>query len=166
MVDDRAIAAGRQNGVRSRLNDPKIRGIVYQILLILVIAAAVSWFVDNTIDNLRRSNIASGFGFLAGRAGFDISETLIPYSSDSTYGRALVVGFLNMLLVAAMAIVASTVVGFLVGIGRLSNNWLVAKLATVYVEIFRNIPPLLIVFFWYVGVISLLPQVRQAFALP
>lgn len=166
MADDRAIAARPQNGVRSRLNDPKIRGIVYQTILVLVLVGAVWWFVGNTVDNLRRANIASGFGFLNSRAGFDISEKLIPFSSDSTYGRALVVGILNMLLVAVMTIVASTVVGFLVGIGRLSNNWLVAKLSTGYVEFFRNIPPLLIVFFWYVGVISLLPQVRQAFSLP
>lgn len=166
MADDRATAARPPLGVRNRLNDPKIRGIVYQIILVLGLAAVAWWFVDNTVDNLRRANIASGFGFLEGRAGFDISETLIPFTSDSTYGRALIVGILNMLLVAAMAIVASTVVGFLVGIGRLSNNWLVARLSTGYVELFRNIPPLLIVFFWYVGVISLLPQVRQAFTLP
>jgi general L-amino acid transport system permease protein len=166
MADERAIAVGTGANLRSRLNNAEIRGVVYQILLVLVLAGAVWWFVGNTVDNLRRANIASGFGFLNGRAGFDISATLIPFSSDSTYGRALVVGILNMLLVAGMAIVASTIVGFLIGIGRLSNNWLVAKLATGYVEIFRNIPPLLIVFFWYVGVISLLPQVRQALSLP
>ena len=148
------------------MNDPKFRGQLFQIAVLICLVAAGYWIVSNTIANLQRANIASGFGFLEGRAGFDISQALIPFSSDSTYGRALLVGFLNTLLVAATGIVAATILGFLIGIGRLSNNWLVAKLCTVYVEIFRNIPPLLIVFFWYVGVISILPQIRQSIELP
>lgn len=148
------------------INDPKFRGQLFQIAVLICLVAAGYWIVSNTITNLQRANIASGFGFLEGRAGFDISQALIPFSSDSTYGRALLVGFLNTLLVAATGIVAATILGFLIGIGRLSNNWLVAKLCTIYVEIFRNIPPLLIVFFWYVGVISILPQIRQSIELP
>ncbi len=153
-------------GRTRRLGDPKFRGALYQALLVIALAALVFWIAGNTIDNLRRAHIASGFGFLDGRAGFDISQALIPFSSDSTYGRALVVGFLNTLLVAVTGIVASTILGFLIGVGRLSSNWLIARLCAVYVEIFRNIPPLLIVFFWYVGVISVLPQVRQSVVLP
>ncbi|GLU27485.1 MULTISPECIES: amino acid ABC transporter permease [Brucella/Ochrobactrum group] len=148
------------------INDPKFRGQLFQIAVLICLVAAGYWVISNTITNLQRANIASGFGFLDGRAGFDISQALIPFSSDSTYGRALLVGFLNTLLVAATGIVAATILGFLIGIGRLSNNWLVAKLCTVYIEIFRNIPPLLIVFFWYVGVISVLPQIKQSIELP
>lgn len=156
---------GSDKKMRS-FNDPKFRGQLFQIAVLICILAAGYWIVANTIANLQRANIASGFGFLEGRAGFDISQALIPFSSDSTYGRALLVGLLNTLLVAATGIVAATILGFLIGIGRLSNNWLIAKLCTVYVEIFRNIPPLLIVFFWYVGVISILPQIRQSIELP
>ncbi|MBC8719700.1 amino acid ABC transporter permease [Ochrobactrum sp. Marseille-Q0166] len=156
---------GPDKKIRS-INDPKFRGQLFQIAILICLLAGGYWIVANTITNLQRANIASGFGFLEGRAGFDISQALIPFSSDSTYGRALLVGFLNTLLVAATGIVAATILGFMIGIGRLSNNWLIAKLCTVYVEIFRNIPPLLIVFFWYVGVISILPQIRQSIELP
>ena len=146
--------------------DPKIRGIVFQVVLIALLAFGVWWIVDNTIENLRRSNISTGFDFLRGRAGFDISDRLIEYSSDSSYGRALLVGFLNTLMVAVAGIIAATIIGFLVGIGRLSNNWLIRKIATVYVELFRNIPPLLVILFWYQGVLALLPSVRDSYSLP
>ena len=116
--------------------------------------------------SLRRAKIASGFGFLSGRAGFDLGQSLIAFSSDSTYARALYVGFLNTLLVAFTGIITATILGFIVGIGRLSKNWLIAKLSTVYVEIFRNIPPLLVIFFWYSGVLAVLPGVRESIALP
>ena len=118
------------------------------------------------LDNLRRANIASGFGFLWHRAGFDISQTLIPYTPDSTYGRAFLVGLLNTLLVAVIGIVLATILGFLLGIARLSQNWLVAQLATVYVETIRNIPVLLQLLFWYKAVLSVLPGPRQGYALP
>ncbi|MGN6535602.1 MAG: amino acid ABC transporter permease, partial [Mesorhizobium sp.] len=97
---------------------------------------------------------------------FDIANTLIDYSSDNSYGRALVVGILNTAIVAITGIVTATIIGFLVGIGRLSNNWLIRKLATVYIEIFRNIPPLLVILFWYQGVLALLPNVRDSIGLP
>ena len=150
----------------SLLYDPRVRGIVFQVVLVALLALGIWWIVDNTIENLRRSHIATGFGFLKGRAGFDISNTLVDYSSDSSYGRALVVGILNTAIVAITGIVTATVIGFLVGIGRLSNNWLIRKLATVYVEIFRNIPPLLVILFWYQGVLALLPNVRDSIGLP
>ncbi|HMM64194.1 MAG TPA: ABC transporter permease subunit, partial [Mesorhizobium sp.] len=150
----------------SLIYDPRVRSIVFQLVLIAVLVAGIWWIVENTIENLRRSNISTGFGFLRGRAGFDISERLIEYSSDSSYGRALVVGILNTAAVAIAGVVTATILGFLVGIGRLSNNWLVRKLATAYVELFRNIPPLLVILFWYQGVLALLPSVRDSVSLP
>ncbi|OJU49887.1 MAG: amino acid ABC transporter permease [Mesorhizobium sp. 61-13] len=150
----------------SLIYDPRVRGIVFQIILVALLAAGIWWIVDNTIENLRRSNITTGFAFLRGRAGFDISDRLIEYSSDSSYGRALIVGVLNTAAVAAAGIVTATILGFLVGVGRLSNNWLIRKLATAYVELFRNIPPLLVILFWYQGVLALLPSVRDSVSLP
>lgn len=150
----------------SFLYDPRVRGILYQLLVFTAVVALIYWIVGNTIANLQRAHIASGFGFLNGRAGFDISQTLIQYSSDSTYARALLVGLLNTLYVAVLGVITASIVGFLVGIGRLSSNWLVRKICTVYVEIFRNIPPLLVIFFWYFGVLSVLPQARASLSLP
>lgn len=150
----------------SLFNDPKVRGLVYQALVFVLLVVFVYWIVGNTIENLKRANIASGFGFLNGRAGFDVGQNLIEFSSDSTFGRALLVGLLNTLLVAVTGIVTASIVGFLVGIGRLSRNWLIQKICTVYVELFRNIPPLLVIFFWYLGVLSVLPLPRDSIGLP
>ncbi|NRP18832.1 putative glutamine ABC transporter permease protein GlnM [Ensifer adhaerens] len=150
----------------SIINDPQVRGIFYQVITVIILVAVVYWIADNTIENLKRANIASGYGFLNGRAGFDVGQSLIAYTSDSTYGRALVVGFFNTLLVAITGIITATIIGFIVGIGRLSHNWLIAKLSLAYVEVFRNIPPLLVIFFWYSGVLAVLPQPRESAALP
>ncbi|MDI7863991.1 amino acid ABC transporter permease [Rhizobiaceae bacterium n13] len=152
--------------MRSLIYDPKFRSYFFQAITILLLVAIVWWIADNTIENLQRSNTASGFQFLSSRAGFDIGQSLIGYSSDATYGRALLVGLLNTLLVAVTGIITATIIGFVVGIGRLSHNWLIAKLCTVYVEVFRNIPPLLVIFFWYSGVLAVLPQPRESLALP
>ncbi len=151
---------------QSALYDPKIRGIFFQALTIVLLVALIWSIAHNTAVNLARANIASGFGFLNGRAGFEVGQSLIPYSSDSTYGRALLVGFLNTLLIAVTGIITATIIGFIVGIGRLSKNWLIAKLCTVYVEVFRNIPPLLVIFFWYSGVLAVLPNARDSLHLP
>ena len=156
----------RAQSASSLIYDPRIRGIFYQVLTVVVLAAFVWIIVTNTITNLQRSNISSGFGFLNGRAGFDIGQSLIAYTSDATYGRALLVGILNTIQVAFFGIIAASIIGFIVGIARLSNNWLISKLAQAYVEIFRNIPPLLVIFFWYKGVISVLPQARESLELP
>jgi general L-amino acid transport system permease protein len=157
------VTLGRDAAPRvSPLYDPRVRGIVVQILVLVLLVAAVAWIVDNTVTNLRRANVASGFDFLNGRAGFDISTSTIAYSSDSTYSRALLVGLINTIKVAAAGIVTATLLGFIVGVGRLSRNWLVRKICTVYVEIFRNIPPLLVIFFWYFGVLSVLPAPRDS----
>ncbi|OBZ94039.1 amino acid ABC transporter permease [Pararhizobium polonicum] len=166
MTIDATIPPGKDKPTGSILNDPKVRGIIYQAVTLLLLAAFIYWVTTNTIENLKRANIASGYGFLNGRAGFDVGQSLIAFSSDSTYGRALVVGFFNTILVAVTGIITATIIGFLVGIGRLSKNWLIAKLSMVYVEVFRNIPPLLVIFFWYSGVLAVLPQPRESLALP
>ncbi|OWO94722.1 amino acid ABC transporter permease [Rhizobium esperanzae] len=152
--------------LQSALYDPTIRGIFFQVLTIVLLVVFVWWVAHNTAVNLARANIASGFGFLNGRAGFEVGQSLIAYSSDSTYGRALVVGLLNTILIAVTGIITATIIGFIIGIGRLSRNWLVAKLCTVYVEVFRNIPPLLVIFFWYSGVLAVLPNARESLHLP
>src|SRR3990172_7054833 len=128
---------------RFLLHDARIRGAVLQVLLAVAIIAFFGWIVANTISNINRMNIAAGFGFLGQRAGFDISQTLIPYTHDSTYFRALLVGLTNTLLVAVIGIIAASVLGFFIGIARLSRNWLLAKLATAYIETLRNVPLLL-----------------------
>jgi general L-amino acid transport system permease protein len=146
----------------SILNDARVRSLAVQVLLVVALAAFVAWIVLNTAANLQRANIASGFGFLSERAGFELGQSPIPYSPDRSYGYALYVGFLNTLVVAGIGIAVATAIGFLVGIGRLSKNWLIRQLSTVYVEVFRNIPPLLVILFWYFGVIAVLPAPRDA----
>jgi general L-amino acid transport system permease protein len=143
--------------------DPRIRGFVFQAALVVFVVALIYVGASNAIQNLQEQNIASGFGFLGTTAGFAISQTLIPYSVTSTYGDAFVVGLLNTLLVAAIGIVLATILGFIVGIARLSSNWLVAKVATAYVEIIRNVPLLLQLLFWYFAVVKSLPSPRESY---
>jgi general L-amino acid transport system permease protein len=145
--------------------DPRVRSIVYQVLTLIVVALAVVFIVDNTLTNLRRQNIAAGFGFLNRTAGFDIGFSLIDYSAVSTYGRAFWVGLLNTLLVSALGIALATILGFIIGLARLSTNWLVARLALVYIETIRNIPLLLQLLFWYVAVLQALPHPRDSVAI-
>jgi general L-amino acid transport system permease protein len=146
------------------LYDPKVRGIIFQAAVVVALAVLAYGIVTNTITNLQKQNLASGFAFLDKTAGFDISQTLIEYRSTHTYGRAFVVGLLNTLLVSGIGIVLATVLGFAIGLGRLSENWLVARLSTVYVEIVRNVPLLLQLFVWYVGVLRALPMPHDALA--
>ena len=148
-------------------NDPKIRSVIYQVVLCAVIALLVYGAASNAIENLRRAHIASGFGFWDTTAGFDISQSLIHFDSQSsTYGRAFWVGLLNTLLVAGIGIVLATILGFIVGIARLSSNWLVSKVATGYVETIRNIPLLLQLLFWYNAVLKALPGTRDSYHFP
>lgn len=147
-------------------NDPRIRSLFFQVLLLGLIVALFWFAYDNTVTNLRKRNIAQGFAFWDVEAGFDISQTLISYSAASTYGRAFWVGLLNTMLVSLVSIFFATILGVIIGILRLSRNWLVAKLAMVYVEIFRNVPLLLILYFWYRGVLGLLPEPRESIKLP
>lgn len=147
-------------------NDPRVRSIAYQIALFAVVAFLVYAAASNAIENLARARIASGFGFWNNVAGFDISQTLIEYSSrGSTYGRAFWVGLLNTLLVAGIGIILATILGFIVGISRLSSNWLLAKIAGCYVEIIRNLPLLLQLLFWYNAVLKTLPDIRESIAI-
>lgn len=148
-------------------NDPRVRSIAYQVVLCAIVVFLIYSAATNAIDNLRRAHIASGFGFWDTTAGFDISQTLIAYSAQgSSYGRAFWVGLLNTLLVAGLGIVFATIIGFIVGIARLSQNWLVAKVATGYVEIIRNIPLLLQLLFWYNAVLKALPITRESIVIP
>ena len=146
-------------------NRPKIRAVCYQLLLL----AAVLWlgfeFALNAKANLHAQKISSGFGFLDNTAGFGINQSLIPYNESDTYGRVFFVGLLNTLLVAAIGIVLATILGFVVGIARLSRNWLVARLAGGYVELIRNLPLLFQILFWYLAVLGTLPGPRQSISL-
>lgn len=148
------------------MRDPKTRGLIIQIVLIIAITAFAAWLVSNTMENLTRSKIASGFGFLNYRAGFDIGQVPIDYTANSSYGHALIVGIVNTILVSVAGIILATIVGFIIGIARLSRNYLLRGLATIYVETFRNIPPLLVILFWYFGVLTVLPLPRDAIQLP
>src|SRR5215471_7279336 len=148
-------------------HDPKYRGIALQIGLCAALAYLAYIAFQTAVDNLARSHVASGFGFWNVVAGFDISQTLIDYSpQSSTYGRAFWVGLLNTLLVAALGIVLATILGFTIGVARLSKNFLVERLATGYVELIRNVPLLLQLLFWYNAVLRALPEFAASLALP
>ena len=126
----------------------------------------IGWFASNMVENLRRANIASGYGFLWNRAGFEISQSLIPYTPDDTYARAFLVGVLNTLVVAVVGIVLATLLGFVAGIARLSKNPVISGIATVFIETLRNIPVLLQLLFWYRAVLAVMPIPREAIELP
>ncbi len=142
--------------------DPRLRALLYQILAVAAVVAVAWYLVSNTLANLAARNITTGFGFLDRQAGFGIGETLIPYTAADTYFRALLVGLVNTLRVGLIGIVLATIIGTIIGIARLSSNWLVAKIAAGYVEIFRNIPLLLQLFFWYAVITEILPGPRDA----
>lgn len=142
----------------SLLYDPKIRGIVWQGALLLLVVWLAYSAVTNAIENLQKANIASGLGFWNNIAGFDIGQRLIDYSAATgTYGRAFWVGLLNTLLVAVIGCVLATFLGFAIGIARLSSNWVVRKVSEVYVEVIRNVPLLLQLYVWYAALTQLLP---------
>jgi len=146
-------------------NDPVIRGWVFQIVVVGLVIA-LGWFlVSNTLDNLQRQKIASGFGYLNREAGFEIGDSMIAYSPASTYARAILVGLLNTMKVAVLGIILSTILGTLIGIGRLSPNWLLAKICECYVECFRNVPLLLWLFLFYKIISEAFPGPRQAISL-
>jgi general L-amino acid transport system permease protein len=159
-----AIAASRPDR-GPRWSDPQIRSVVWQILFVGIVVALIAFLIHNTLVNLRRQNIASGFGFLDREAAFGIGESLIAYSPADTYARAFLVGLLNTLYVSALGIVLATVLGTVMGIARLSSNWLIRKLAQIYVETFRNIPLLLQLFFWWAMLRVSAPAPRQAWEL-
>jgi len=150
----------------SLIYNPKVRAWFYQALLLGGVVWFFAYIWGNLTANMARQNIRTGFGFLDNIASFDIGFTLIPYDRSSIFAEALLVGFLNTMLVSVVGIIFATFLGFTVGIARLSSNWVIARLATIYVETLRNIPLLLQMFFWYFGVLSLMPRVKQSIELP
>jgi general L-amino acid transport system permease protein len=147
-------------------SDPRFRNLVWQAVIIGAVAAAAWYLVSNTNYNLQQRRIATGFAYLGRVAGIPIGEYLIPYNpAINTYGRALVIGVLNTLKVAVVGVVLATILGTAIGIARLSRNWLVSRLAALYVEVIRDIPVLLQLFFWY-ALLQNLPAPRQAFHFP
>ncbi|MDP2378556.1 amino acid ABC transporter permease [Reyranella sp.] len=143
-------------------NDPVVRGWVFQIVVVGLVGALAWYLVSNTMENLARQKIASGFDYLGREAGFEIGDTMIEYSPASTYARAIWVGILNTLRVAVLGIILSTILGTLLGVGRLSPNWLLAKICEWYVEAFRNVPLLLWLFLFYKLISEAFPGPRQA----
>ncbi|MGB0682043.1 MAG: amino acid ABC transporter permease [Magnetovibrionaceae bacterium] len=143
-------------------NDPKVRSIAFQVIAIVLLLAFFKMIFDNTLANMESRGISTGFGFLESSAGFGILMSLIPYDETYSYGRTFVVGLLNTVLVSFLGIMLATVLGFLIGVARLSSNWLISTLAGVYIETLRNIPLLLQIFFWYFAVLQTLPRPRQS----
>jgi general L-amino acid transport system permease protein len=145
--------------------NPRVRGIFFQVILVL----AVSWVgyqvAMNARTNLQAQQIATGFGFLDQNAGFDVNFSLLPHRESNTYARIFLIGLLNTLLVSAIGIVFATIIGFVVGIARLSPNWLISRLAGGYVELIRNQPLLFQLLFWYIAVLGTLPSTRQSISI-
>jgi len=146
-------------------NDPKYRALFFQVVLIAALVYFFYSIISNTLGNMQARGISTGFAFLSEKSGFDILMSLISYDSGSTYGRTFVVGLLNTLLVSVVGIFIATILGFVMGVARLSKNWIIAKIATVYVEVFRNIPLLIQLIFWYIVVLKALPSPRESLSL-
>lgn len=157
----RAKAAPPRRPIRLSWSDERLRGIVWQVLVVGIVGIIIYWLWSNTVHNLEVRRIATGFDFLNREAGLPIGESLIPYDPTDTYFRALTVGVLNTLKVAVVGVVLATILGALVGIARLSQNWLLSKIAGFYVEVIRDLPLLLQLLFWYTFLQSL-PAPRQA----
>jgi general L-amino acid transport system permease protein len=148
-------------GIKLSFNDPVVRAIFWQVVVVALVGVVVWYLVSNTARNLEARRIASGFAYFWREAGLPIGETMISYQPSDNYFRALVVGMLNTLRVAIIGIVLATILGTLIGIARLSKNWLLAKLASVYVEVMRNLPLLLQLLFWY-SLLQALPAPRAS----
>ncbi|MFJ2714669.1 MULTISPECIES: amino acid ABC transporter permease [unclassified Pseudomonas] len=147
---------------RLSLSDPRVRAWLFQIITVVAVVAMGWYLFDNTQTNLQHRGITSGFGFLERSAGFGIAQHLIDYTESDSYARVFVIGLLNTLLVTVIGVVLATLLGFIIGVARLSPNWIISKLATVYVEVFRNIPPLLQILFWYFAVFLTMPGPRAS----
>jgi len=142
--------------------DERKRAIIWQLVVIVLLLLAIAFIVNNMIVNLRTLGVPLGFDFLDSTAGFAVSFSMIPVNLESQIGRLILTGMLNTLLAAAIGIVVATILGFLIGVMRLSRNFLVSRIATVYVETLRNVPLLVQLLFWYVAVRKLFPNVRQS----
>ncbi|CAI8941483.1 putative ABC transporter membrane subunit YhdX [Pseudomonas sp. IT-232MI5] len=147
---------------RLSLSDPRVRAWLFQIITVVAVVSLGWYLFDNTQTNLQHRGITSGFGFLERSAGFGIAQHLIDYTEADSYARVFVIGLLNTLLVTVIGVVLATILGFIIGVARLSQNWIISKLATVYVEVFRNIPPLLQILFWYFAVFLTMPGPRNS----
>jgi general L-amino acid transport system permease protein len=147
------------------LNDQRVRGRIYQTLLLACVATLACGAIYNAVTNMQARGMPMGFGFWNEVAGFDINLHLISYTNLSTYGRAFWVGLLNTLLIAVICIPLATLLGFAIGVTRLSPNWLLSRLALVYTSILRNIPLLLLLLFWYNAVLKSLPGPRQSISI-
>jgi len=146
---------------KARFTKESIKGLIYQFAAVGIVVF-IGWYLyDNVSRNLENLGMASGFRFLDIAAGFDISWSIVPYEPGDNYGRVYLVGITNTLIVSAMAIIASTGLGFVIGVSRLSRNWLVSRLASVYVEVVRNTPALIQVLFWFLAVFSILPRPKN-----
>ncbi len=152
--------------IKAFWRDIRFLQILGQVIFVLLVALAASFLYANVTTNLSRQGLAVGYGFIRNPASFDIGETYIPYNASNSYGRAIIVGLTNTLVVSALGIFLTTIVGVIVGVARLSTNWLVKQLASAYVGVFRNTPLVIQLMFWYFGVILKLPSVRDATALP
>ena len=152
---------GVKPGKASFLYDARIRAIVYQVIMAGAVVMFFAWLTMNTLDNLEQRGIASGFGFLNHPAGFGVPFSLIEYTEASPYRTVFILGVLNTLFVSFVGIILATIVGFTLGVMRLSKNYLISRIAAVYLETFRNIPLLLQILFWYIGVLQLMPQQRS-----
>lgn len=144
------------------LRDPAKRAILFQMAVLLIVAGVGYYLFNNTVANLKRQSISSGFGFLEKEAGFEIGESVIPFSAANTYLRALTVGVLNTLKVSFIGVVLTVLLGTVVGIARLSSNWLVSRIAGAYIEVLQDIPVLLQLFFWYAIFYEVFPSPRHA----
>ncbi len=162
-TDRRPVAAAKASNLLYR---PEVRQVIYQVVLVAGLGAFFWSLYSNAATNLKKQNVTAGFDFLHRTSGFDISQTLVNYSAMSTFGDAIIVGLWNTLVVAAVGVVLATIVGFLMGIARLSKNWLIARIASVYVEIARNVPLLLQLFVWYFAVLRNLPSPRNSIPVP
>ncbi|OOZ78135.1 amino acid ABC transporter permease [Solemya velum gill symbiont] len=143
-------------------NRPGFRALVFQVLLVAVLLYFGLTILGNTLHNLEQRGISTGFGFLNNEAGFGIVMSLIEFNESHTFGRTFLVGLLNTVLVSFLGIILATILGFLIGVARLSRNWIVSRLAAVYIETFRNIPLLLQILFWYFAVLAQLPRPKQS----
>ena len=142
--------------------NPRVRGVFFQIGVLGLFTLLAWYLISNTLHNIENQSIATGFGFINKESAFEIGESLIPYSSADTYGRALIVGALNTIKVSFIGIVLTVILGTIVGVARLSTNWLVSKLAAIYIEVMQDIPVLLQLFFWYAIFYESFPSPRQA----
>ena len=143
-------------------NNPEKRAIIYQILALAGIFIFTYFILNNMFINIEKRGINTGFDFLSSEAGFGIVQSLIEYDESNSHGKVFIVGLLNTILVSAIGIFFASILGLLIGIGRLSKNFMISKLCMVYVETFRNIPILLQILFWYNVVLASLPSPRQS----